>query len=384
MSPKADPHPLFTTQQKRPTVEVGKTKTERSFSMSTVQKIRGAVQRLEQTYITKGKARRFACGVAALSLEAFESLNAAGRSLGINRFTGENRIRRSVTDAKLAGQLQQLLVREAFAKRQGYWYCSLDHSQFGPFCIAVLAVSVHKGRAIPVWCQVNVSQAALVVPLLTALEALLTLVATLDPKLKLVLVMDRWFASDKLFKLFTKHGIYFIARTKSNKLVQPPWDPSWWKTPILEISQEELTITYRTHQLRLVRSELRPDMKDPEPWFLLTNLPEEITRRQVLNRYSDRFEIEEAFKDVKWLQRLEWQRVKKPAVIRSLLLFVFLGWWLLWRYVEPVATKEIPQNKLHPKKRLSWFRLSWEYLQRLLRTPLLPPSPVGVWGGVRK
>lgn len=351
--------------------------------MSTVQNIRRAVQRLRRIHIAKGKARRFACGVAAFSLETFESLNAAGRSLGLNRSTGENRIRRLVTDTELADQLQNLLVHEAFAKRQGYWYCSLDHSQFGPFCIAVLAVSVRKGRAIPVWCQVNVSKAALVAPLLAALEVLFTNVTVLAPRLKLVLVMDRWFASDKLFKLFTEHSVYFIARTKSDKRVQLPWDPSWWKTPILEVSHTELGIIYRAHKLRLVRSELRPGIKDPEPWFLLTNLPDEITRQQLLNRYAERFEIEEAFKDVKWLQRLEWQQVRKPEVIRSLLLFVFLGWWLLWRHVVPTVTRETPQTKLHPKKQLSWFRLAWEYLQRLLRTPLLPPTAV-LWRGEKK
>ncbi len=151
----------------------------------------------------------------------------------------------------------------------------------------------------------------------------------------------------------------------------------------------ETEITYRAHQAKLVRSELRPGMKDPEPWFLLTNLPDTqhkgdtdgATRRQLLNRYAERFEIEEAFKDLKWLQRLEWQRVRKPEVIRTLLLFTFLGWWLLWRYALPAATKENPQKKLHPKKRLSWFRLAWEYLQRLLRRPLLPPIPVVVRGG---
>jgi len=201
--------------------------------MLTVQKIRSAVKQLQQTYITKGKARRFACGVAALSLEAFGSLNAAGRSLGLNRFTGENRIRRLVTDTTLTNQLQELLVREMFTNRQGYWYCSLDHSQFGPFCVAVLAVSFRKGRAIPVWCQVNLSQAALVAPLLVALEELFMVLASVAPELKLVLVMDRWFASDKLFQLFTKYGIYFIARTKSDKRVQLPGiqaggeRPSW-------------------------------------------------------------------------------------------------------------------------------------------------------------
>jgi len=340
--------------------------------MSTVTKLTAAVQRLQQTYINQGKARRFACGVAALSLEAFESLNAAGRSLGLNRFTGENRIRRLVTDTELTDQLQHLLVAEGFSGRKGYWYCSMDHSQFGSFCIAVLAISVRKGRAIPVWCQVNASEAALIAPLLTALETLLNTLGGIAPQLQLVLVMDRWFASDKLFKLFAKHSVYFIARTKSDKRVQLPWDPSWWRTPILEVSHVELPITYRAHQLRLVRSDLRPGMKDPEPWFLLTNLPDEITRRQVLNRYSERFEIEEAFKDVKWLQKLEWQKIRTASVIRSLLLFVFLGWWLLWRYVCPTTSRQTPQKKLHLKKRLSWFRLSWEYLQRLLRTPLLP------------
>ena len=304
--------------------------------MSTVQRIQAVVQRLTSKHISKAKARRFQCGVATLSLEACVSLNAAGRSLGLNRSTGENRIRRTVTDTRLADQLQQLLLSEVFTNRKGYWYCSLDHSQFGPFCIAVLAVSNRAGRAIPVWCQVNVSEAALIAPLLAALEELFVFLAATAPALKLVFVMDRWFAADKLFTLITGHGCYFIARTKSDKKVQTPWDQYWERSPIREISPLETSIQYRSHGLRLIRSELRPGMKDPEPWFLLTNLPNTttnhrkgdaagVTRRQILNRYAERFEIEEAFKDVKWLQRLEWQRVKKRNVIRNLLLFVFLG-----------------------------------------------------------
>jgi len=263
--------------------------------------------------------------------------------------------------------LQKLLVGEMFTGRKGYLYCSLDHSQFGSFCIAVLAVSNRAGRAIPIWCQVNQSEAGLIAPLLQALETLFQELAVIAPDLKLVLVMDRWFASDKLFKLFGDYGIYFIARTKSDKRVQLPWDPSWYKIPITELSFLETEIKYRSHRLRLVRSELRADMKEPEPWFLLTNLPEGITRRMALNRYAERFEIEEAFKDVKWLNRLEWQRVRKPEVIRNLLLFVFLGWWLLWRY----SAKDAPKAKLHPKKKLNWFRIAWEQLQSLLQVPFL-------------
>ncbi len=335
--------------------------------MSTLQKLSGAVKQLQQKHIPKAKARRFRLGVQMLSLQEFTSLNAAGRRLGINRWTGENRMRRAVTDEDLADRLQQLLVSESLGSKSGYWYCSLDHSQFGPFCIAVLAISVRKGRAIPIWCQVNVSEAALIGPLLNALGELFQFLGENAPNLKLVLVMDRWFASDKLFKLFAEYdNLYFIARTKSDKRVVLPWDPSWWRIPIQEISLMETAVTYRSHQLRLIRSEMKPGMKDDEPWFLLTNLPEEITRRMVLNRYAERFEIEEAFKDIKWLQRLEWQRVKKPTVIRSLLLFVFLGWWLLWRWIA----QNHPKAKLHPKKQLSWFRQAWEQLQSLLHNPL--------------
>jgi hypothetical protein len=167
----------------------------------------------------------------------------------------------------------------------------------------VLAVSARKGRAIPIWIQVNLSEAALIAPLLAALEQLFIVLRHIAPKLKPVLVMDRWFASDKLFKLFENYGIFFIARTKSDKKIVLPWDPSWWRTPIQQVSHLELPITYRTHKLRLVRSELRSGMKDSEPWFLLTNLPDEVTRTMILHRYAERFEIEEAFKDVKWLQR---------------------------------------------------------------------------------
>lgn len=160
--------------------------------MSTVQKLQVAVQQLAKAYISTAKTRRFLHGVAVLSLEEFGSLNAAGRRLSSNRFTGENRMRCAITDSGLADQLQSLLVAEAFGARSGYLYCSMDHSQFGPFCIAVLAVSVRKGRAIPVWAQVNVSEAALILPLLRALELLLVSLQIIAPNLRTLSPCSSW------------------------------------------------------------------------------------------------------------------------------------------------------------------------------------------------
>lgn len=329
--------------------------------MTTVQKIQRAVKQLGTTYINKAKLRRFTTGVSQLALQDFVSLNAAGRMLGGNRWTGESTLRRIVTDTKLTRQIRRLLIVESLGTSRGFVYCSLDHSQFGSFCIAVLALSQRKGRAIPIWCQVNVSVAGLIAPLIAALEDLFELLHSVSPYLKLVLVMDRWFASERLMKLIETHELYFIVRSKGDKLVQMPYDPSWWREPLGDISQEELPVTYRGHDLRFVRSHYQDGMKGDEPWFLLTNLPEEMTRHQILNRYAERFEIEEVFKDIKWLQRLEWQQIKKPEVIESLLHFVFLGWWLLWRYGDRVK-----QHGVHPKKQLSWFRQTREALHSTL------------------
>ena len=342
--------------------------------MLTLQKINQTVNSLSEKYISRAKKRRFLAGVQTLSLQHFSSLNSAGRQLSANRLTGQTRMRRTVNDRALSAQIRSLIIREIFSSKSfassgsGYTYCSLDHSQFGPFCIAVLALSQRKGRAIPIWCQVNLSVAGLIAPLITALEDLFELVHSIDPNLKMVLVMDRWFASEKLMKLIEGHALYFIVRSKGDKLVQMPYDPSWWREPLGDISNEELPITYRGHDLRFVRSEWREGMKGSEPWYLLTNLPENITRRQILNRYAERFEIEEAFKDIKWLQRLEWQMIKKTEVIESLLHFIFLGWYILWR----LEGKDTPKRSSKQiKHQISWFRLAWEKLQNLSRPPEL-------------
>lgn len=342
--------------------------------MLTLQKIHNHVKRLSETYIPKAKQRRFLSGIQTLSLQEFSSLNRAGRQLSPNRLTGETRIRRAVKDSELSRHIRQLIIREVFAGRMHDAFCSLDHSQFGPFCIAVLALSERHGRAIPIWCQVNVSEAALIAPLVTALEELFAFVRSISPRLKLILVMDRWFSSEKLMRLISGHGQYFIARSKGDKLVQLAYDPSWWREPLGDISSEELPITYHGLPLRFVRSDWHEGMKDDEPWFLLTNLPDRArssdwgyTRRQILNRYAERFEIEEAFKDIKWLQRLKWQQVKRAEVIESLLHFMFLGWWLLWI----LEGEHTPKKVQREKQRLSWFRTAWEKLQLLSRPPEL-------------
>lgn len=106
-------------------------------------------------------------------------------------------------------------------------------------------------------------------------------------------------------------------------------------------------------------------MKSPEPWFLLTNLPTvKVTRQQILHTYAKRFEIEEYFKDVKWIEGYEWHQIKQLNVARTVFACVFLGWWIFLKTYS-TATNHVQTRKTHPKKWLSWFRTIWEDWLRL-------------------
>jgi hypothetical protein len=45
-----------------------------------------------------------------------------------------------------------------------------------------------------------------------------------------------------------------------------------------------------------------------------------------VNHYAKRFEIEEFFKDIKWIQRYAWIQIRKRVVMQVILSFAFLRW----------------------------------------------------------
>jgi hypothetical protein len=65
-----------------------------------------------------------------------------------NRWTGESRARRTVTEERFPSLLLKIILKE-FLPRTGQLRLSLDHSTFGVFTIAVFALSAGKGRALP-------------------------------------------------------------------------------------------------------------------------------------------------------------------------------------------------------------------------------------------
>jgi hypothetical protein len=342
--------------------------------MTTIQKVRRHVQALACTYIPKKLHPRFLTGVEALAGKGLASLNANGRSLHRNRWTGEMRVRRTVTDERFPLLLLRTILKE-FLPKSGQLRLSLDHSTFGIFTIAVFALSAGKGRALPVWCVVTRTGKGhpLLKPLLRGFRSLLDQLSYQQRK-RLVVVMDRWFAIPDLLGYLDTEHIGFVVRLKQDTPLSVPWIEPYLTTTAGEVSLPDTPITYHGHDWRLVRSNLRPGMKSPEPWFLLTNIPtSNLTRQQVLRTYAKRFEIEEHFRDIKWIEQYEWHQIRKLSVARTVFMFVFFGWWLLLKAYG--TAKDHPnERQTHPKKRLSWFRTIWEYWQRLRQQPVFCTS----------
>ena len=344
--------------------------------MTTIQNMSRRVQRLAGTYIPKKLHPRFLTGIEALSTKGLASLNANGRSLCENRWTGEVRIRRAVTEDRFPVLLMKAILKD-FLPRHGQLRLSLDHSTFGTFTVAVFALSAGTGRALPVWCVITRTGKGhpLLKPLLKGFSQLLEQLSY-EQRKRLVVVMDRWFAIPDLLEHLDNEHIGFIVRLKKDTPLGVPWVEPYKTTTAGEVSLPDTPVTYHGHNWRLVRSDLKPDMKEDEPWFLLTNLPaSKATRQQILRTYAKRFEIEEHFKDIKWIEGYEWHRVRKLSVARTVFMFVFFGWWLLAQaYRATVGEHRDTHRDVHPKKQLSWFRTIWEYWQRLRSQPVFLTS----------
>ncbi|MCY4089156.1 MAG: transposase [Candidatus Saccharibacteria bacterium] len=101
-----------------------------------------------------------------------------------------------------------------------------------------------------------------------------------------------------------------------------------------------------------------------EAWFLLTNLPQSFSRQRILNKYRKRWQIESTFKDLKWTQGLKDLRLKLVQSMKLMLLFVFLGWILLFTSINKTKLKA-GLRKINNHKLLSWFNYLFEVWQKL-------------------
>src|ERR1700761_647590 len=145
--------------------------------MFKIHNVASEVQELADEFIPRRLHQRFFTGIEGLGLTGFSSLNANGRLLAQNRHTGESKVRRAVGDKRFPRLILKSILKRylslAAMYSKGELRFSLDHSQFGSFYIAWIAVSIGKGRALPVWCvMAPFRRGALLKPLLRGLTIL--------------------------------------------------------------------------------------------------------------------------------------------------------------------------------------------------------------------
>lgn len=318
------------------------------------QRINKKVQTLILPSIPNKLQRRFIDGINMFSLNRLDSLNANGRKLNKSRTAGEMTAYRVSREERFLDLIPAIIGK--LIKSSSIKLC-LDFSTFNNVQIACIALQTGKGRAIPVWLKTfNLKPGGLIKNLIKTIEIFLTY---LDPQTQITITMDRWFAIEESLKYPDGKGIKFICRLRSNIPVKTSWED---KIKVLEISDPDIKCVYKEMKLRLVQSRWSENMKQKEPWFLLTN-DFDRTRQQIVNCYKKRFEIEEFFKDVKWIQDYEWHQIKTPLVLDIVLLFVFLGWWLLLECGKEII-RVSRSRKINKKKVISLFRALFEELEK--------------------
>lgn len=192
-----------------------------------------------------------------------------------------------------------------------------------------------KGRAIPlVWhivlySDIKDSQNLIEERLLTRL---VHLVDEACSDKRLLLTADRGFGRSTLFQFLLKKNVLFAIRVKADVAIKTSTGKrvmlrTLGKTLMEGVLVWHEDITYRSNGLvtgvNLVAIVAPPEdkeNKDTDPWFLVTNLRKPET---TIQRYTERFHIEEWFKDFKHqlgiakLQTRNLMRVRRLVLISA-------------------------------------------------------------------
>ena len=213
-------------------------------------------------------------------------------------------------------------------------YIAMDWTTL-PGNIQCLMIAIpFKGRAVPLLWHIlfhkdikdsqNLIEERLV-------ARLVTITTELFPNKKLLLTADRGFGRATLFQFLLKKQVLFVIRVKGDvtiitkrgkrislrtigkKLV--PNIPQWYE----QIQYRSDSVVRGLNLATIVAPEETQD-KDPDPWFLITNLR---IAESTIERYAERFHIEEWFKDFKHqlgiakLQTRNLMRVRRLVFVSS-------------------------------------------------------------------
>jgi len=345
--------------------------------MSIIEQTRKLVSTQLLSFIKPKHHQLFSFGLQALSFTAYESLGSNARMIIANVNTASSKIYRLMSSKTLLQNFPRLVRESGLLTKVSF--VNVDFSSFCGFETLCFAVQTGKGRAMPVW------NACLTYPItfvgsqnLFVLEQLKAFGKTLGfyPRF----VFDRGFWIPIVMKFLLQNKILFYLRIKQGQILLWKEKGKQQRAKTIGEFTKDTTIILFGYRMRLIVSP--PPLKQTNPkkkqnterWYILTN-DMDSSREDILIIYRTRFEIEETFKDLKHIQKLKVLRIKMKKTFTILLWFATLAQWIAWW----VNGKQ-GEQKIHPKKKRSFFRIFWEELQRVLRAEglkrvVLLPSP---------
>lgn len=321
----------------------------------------------------------FIFGLQALCFTPYKSLGSNARMLIGNVNTANAKMFRLVGKKTMVHNFRKILVASGLVNKKSY--VNIDFSTFCGFQALVFAVQTHMGRALPVWNN------SLTYPIAHAgsqnifvLEEIKAFGKTLGffPRF----VFDRGFWIPCVMKFLLREKIPFYLRIKAGQHLE--WERNTKrrkkkgkkkknKARVIGQITKDARIALFGYHLRLIISPPPPEQtnkkkkQNTQRWYILTN-DMQATREGILTVYKTRFEIEEAFKDIKHIQDLKVLHLKTIQSFTILLWFATLSLWL--SYWRECKTHEKEGQKATRKIR-SFFRIYWEELQRTIRIEVL-------------
>ena len=301
-------------------------------------------------------------GFRSLTLKPFVSLNGNARTVISNRSTAESKIGRLVKNPKVSKCFSGLVSSLHLVNPQDT--INVDFSSFGGFEILTFAKQTHLGRAVPLYFSV------LKYPIIDPGSQTIFIMDTIEKFVNLLgfcphLVFDRGFESPYLMPFLTKKKYLFTVRIKADKhVVVKEFELPVENYPRDGVTPTDVLVKVYGQTLRLIISSKTSEKATDyaEPWYLLTN-DFVLDKYKILSGYYFRFEIEETFKDLKYVNRLKRVfPIRKVQTITNLLWFYTLFIWLA--FLTTAAKKYLEERiKKRKRERLSLPRYLFEQLQ---------------------
>jgi DDE family transposase len=305
-------------------------------------------------HVTLKHIHQFRFGIQAFTFSPFSSLNSNARLVVENRQTASSKMYRLTRNTGMRKNFFSILKACNFVNDKSV--VIIDFSTFCEFQVLTLALQTREGRAIPLFFDI------ITYPITEATSQNIFIQETLKKFHDILgfypsFVLDRGFAIPSLMTFFIDNQITFYVRAKKGKhvvVLNEAGDEQ--RLPIADIKVYDQQIKAYEYQLRLITSDKPKDKK--EPWYILTNDTNR-KRKEIIEIYYYRFEIEEVFKDIKHLFKLKQFFITEKQPFQIVLWFIIAGTWLAY-LIDEIRLR----RQEHEHKKLSFIRLWFEGLHR--------------------